>query len=280
MKRFTLSLVLVIFATISGVVMSLNPAAATALENNRYVALGDSVAAGAGLPLASTPEDQLCGRSVEAYPYQVAAMTEMYVEHFACGGAKVDEGLYGVQDVRGTSIAPQLDRAFATGAPDLMSVTIGANDARWSEFVTKCFQWDCGSRWDDVAVGALLLDLRWELYKTMEQIEALSAGDPPQVVFTGYFSPFAATSTTCDEMRNFSAEEVAWMNAAASKLNKVIRNATAWYDFATYIPIDFTGHELCSNDPWIQDIQDPAPMHPTANGQSAIARAVLAAIEE
>jgi hypothetical protein len=36
---------------------------------------------------------------------------------------------------------------------------------------------------------------------------------------------------------------------------------------------DFTGHGLCSSDPWVQGIASDAPFHPTAAGELAIALA-------
>jgi hypothetical protein len=35
----------------------------------------------------------------------------------------------------------------------------------------------------------------------------------------------------------------------------------------------FTGHELCTADPYVQGPSDPAPLHPTATGELAIALA-------
>jgi hypothetical protein len=278
MKRYLISFVLIIIASVTGVALSLNPAAATAVGGTgRYVALGDSVAAGAGLPLApGIPEEQGCARSAQAYPYQVAAALGTYVEHLACSGAKVDEGLAGPQGVNGNTVPAQIDRALSTGTPDLMTITIGANDARWSQFVAKCFQWDCGSGWDDALADAYLLDLRWELYLALTTIKAESGATPPKVIFTGYFLPFDPAGLTCDDTRNFTAAEMAWMNTQATKLNQVIRNSVSNSDFATYAPVDFTGHELCSSNPWIQGVQDAAPMHPTAGGQAAIGRSVSA----
>jgi lysophospholipase L1-like esterase len=283
MKRYLLSVVLAVFATVTGVVFSFNPAVATAVgsDGNRYVALGDSVAAGAGLPQGiGIPEEQACARSEQAYPYKVAAAQGMYVEHLACSGAKVDEGLYGPQAVSGNSIPPQLDRAYASGTPDLITVTIGANDARWAQFVAQCFQWDCGSSVDNARVAVYLADLRWELYQTMVKIRNLSGNTPPQVIFTGYFVPFNPAGPSCADTRNFTAAEMTWMNAQVSKLNQVIRRSVAHYTFATYAPVDFAGHEVCSSDPWIQGVQASAPMHPTAAGQTAMAHAVSAVMTE
>ena len=45
----------------------------------------------------------------------------------------------------------------------------------------------------------------------------------------------------------------------------------------------FTGHELCTADPWVQGPGDPAPLHPTEAGELAIALAdqqALPAVEK
>ena len=278
MKRFLVSMVLVIMAAAAGITLNFSPKVATALESKRYVALGDSVAAVLGLVQgSSTPEDQACGRSTQAYPQQVAANLSLTVEQYACSGAKVDEGLYGPQEVSGNQLTPQLDRAFAAGTPDLMTVTIGANDARWSQFVRDCYTWRCGSRWDDARVSAYLLDLRWELYQTMQYIQRHGGAHPPKVLFTGYFLPLSTTAPSCIDTRNFSTAEIDWLNNQAKALNQVIADAVSWYSFAEYVPIDFSGHELCTSDPWVQGFQDPAAFHPTAGGQTTMAKAVTAA---
>lgn len=277
LKRFLVSFALVAVAAVLGTVFSLRPIAATAVggEGGRYVALGDSVAAGQGLPQGiGIPEEQVCGRSAQAYPYQIATATGMYLEHLACSGAKVDEGLYGPQQVGDNTLMPQLERAFAAGSPDLVTVTVGANDARWAQFVRKCYQWTCGSKWDDGLATVYLADLRWELYLALSQIAQLSGQDQPEVIFTGYFIPFSPDGPRCNEVRNFTTAEMSWMNTQAAKLNQVIHDAVSWYSFATYVPVDFSGHELCSNEPWVQGLQDLAPIHPTAGGQAAIARAI------
>lgn len=279
MKRKILSLVLVLLATVTGVTFSLSPAAATALESNRYVAMGDSVAAGAGLmAMTNTPEDQLCARSSSAYPHRVSRALGMSLEHLACSGAKADEGLYGEQEREGTTLAPQLDSAFAAGTPDLITITIGANDVRWAEFVQQCYAWDCGGAVDDGLASAYLLDLRWELYRTLRGIKHRSMDFMPRVILTGYFTPLSTTAPSCADTRNFSTQEITWLNTQAAALNQVIAQAASWYSFVEYVPVDFSGHELCTAHPWVQGVADPAPFHPTVVGQMAYSRAVLSAI--
>lgn len=279
LKRLGISMVVVLFAAVTGVIGSFNPRTATALDSRRYVALGDSVAAGLGLQQTpDVPEELPCGRSAKAYPRLIAAQLDMPLEHYACSGAKVDEGLYGPQDLGDFTVRPQLERAFEAGTPDLMTVTIGANDARWSQFVRDCYVWRCGSALDDARATAYLLDLRWELYLTLEQIKRQSGAHQPRVYFSGYFVPLSPSAPSCTDTTNFSTAEMQWLNQQATALNQVIEDAVSWYGFAEFVPIDFSGHEICTGDPWVQGSQDTAPFHPTANGQKAMARQVLAAI--
>jgi lysophospholipase L1-like esterase len=277
MKRFVRLLAAAVFAL--GFAVGIAPQSASATGGyQKYVALGDSVAAGAGLPLASGErEDTVCARSGDSYPYAVAAQLGTKVSQLACSGAKVDEGMYGKQSVSGPNIEPQLDRAFANGTPDLITITIGANDLRWSQFVRDCFAWRCGSDWDDARAAAYLTDLSIELNWMFSKINTLSNGNPPKVVITGYFNPVAADQT-CSDLDGVTQEEIAWLTQQHQSMNEVIQYAAGWYDFAQYVPVDFSGHELCSSDPWVQGRADAAPIHPTAAGQRAIADAVVNAL--
>ncbi|HSD56267.1 MAG TPA: SGNH/GDSL hydrolase family protein, partial [Candidatus Saccharimonadales bacterium] len=275
MKRQIISISLVLLATISGVIFSFNPEAATALASNRYVALGDSVAAGLGAgTVGSTGEDTLCGRSSSAYALRVSSSLNMPVEQYACSGAKANEGLYDTQTVGNTKLDTQLNRAFASGTPDVITVTIGANDVRWTQFVKQCYLWDCGTKFDDVQMTAYMTHFRWEMYRALSIIQAKSGGSRaqmPKVYFTGYFKPFSTSAASCADTRNFTPGEMTWLNTQVDKLNQTIIDSVSWYNFAHYVPVDFSGHELCTTTPWIQGLQASAPYHPTTAGQRAYA---------
>ena len=98
-----------------------------------YVALGDSYASGEGLgPFEAGTEDVArsgdgCHRSANAYPRLVAA-EGLKVIFVACSGAKVAD-LVGGQ-------APQA--ALVDKRATLVTVTIGGNDAQWTEVLTVC----------------------------------------------------------------------------------------------------------------------------------------------
>jgi lysophospholipase L1-like esterase len=238
-----------------------------------YVALGDSVAAGAGLP---NSDGTVCDRSTQAYPYRVAAGLNTSVTQLACSGAKVNDGIYGDQERGGVKISPQLDAAFASGTPGIITMTVGANDVRWTQFLTKCQVATCGTAFDDATAKVLRADLRVELYWALHKIEQKSNGKPPTVLLNGYYAPIA--DTVCPGTERITAAERSWIRARTADLNQAIYSVTPWFSFAHYVPVSFAGHEVCSSAPWIQGLSDPAPFHPYATGQDAIARANLRAL--
>ena len=236
-----------------------------------YAALGDSVAAGAGLT-ASTPP---CDRSADAYPYAVAASTRLPLEHLACTGAKIDEGLYDEQDRNGPVLPAQIPQAFVGGSPRLITITIGANDARWTQFIRQCYYIRCGYSVDSARYAAYLADMKLELNIALAKILSLSDGTPPQVIITGYYQPFPTTGI-CRGTDRLTPAEISWLNRRTELLNQSISGTVSKYSFATFAPVSFTGHDICSDDPWIQSSTDPAPFHPTATGQAAIASTIMA----
>jgi lysophospholipase L1-like esterase len=263
MKRFAALIILAL-----GLVVLL-PVQSSAISGS-YAALGDSVAAGAGLPSS----DAVCGKSAEAYPYTVAATTGLTLTHTACTGAKADEGIYDNQTRNGTTLDSQLIQAFASGRPDLITLTIGANDARWTQFIRQCYYIRCGYSVDTARFSAYLVDLKLELNVIMAKISTLSNGNPPQVIVTGYYNPLSSTS--CAATNNLTSAEISWLRSRTNSLNSAIRGTVGKYSFADFAPVNFSGHDICSADSWVQNLDGPAPFHPTAAGQQAIAKAVLA----
>lgn len=267
MKHIVSYFVAMIFVAIIG---STNALAASL----NYTALGDSVAAGAGLVGS---ESNICGRSTEAYPYVIAAHLGTDVNHLACSGAKADDGIYESQWRNGAFLPPQLDNAFSSQTPDVMTITIGANDMRWSRFLWECFHYTCGETSDSLEAKVYRVELRRELYVILSRIDRWSGSNDPQVLMNGYYNPIA--STLCEGTESITPSERSWLRKQTSEINGAIRSVTRLFDFAEYVPISFTGHELCTSQPWIQGLADPYPFHPTALGQSAIAEANLKRIQ-
>lgn len=242
-----------------------------------YVAIGDSVAAGLGLPQDpnATTEDRLCGRSTQAYSDIVAAELnhKLATVDASCQGATV-LNLTSPQNFSTASIQPQLDAAFANGTPRLITLTIGANDVRWANFIGACFATTCDTAANTAAANAYLEQLRTNLRAALAEIEARSQGRPPTVVVTGYYNPMSQQCVSS----SLTSSEITWIGDQTAALNQVLQEVTKEFRFARFAPVDFTGHDICSADPWIQRPGvpgEPAPFHPNAAGQQAIAQAVL-----
>lgn len=234
-------------------------------QANVYAALGDSVAAGLGLP-SSDPQ---CGRSDEGYPNIVARNADLPLVNVSCSGATVGD-LFTKQGVPGPNIPAQLDTAFAQGTPKLITITAGANDAHWADFVKACYAYNCGSSSYNYTAAAYIKAMKVKLHYALADIRARSGGNLPQVIVTGYYYPF---SSVCANDQLTSAE-LAWLNSEWRGLNAAIQDVSNHYSFVKYVPVNFSGHDVCSADPWVQGPDDPAPFHPTTAGQQAIANAV------
>lgn len=243
-------------------------------EPVKYVAMGDSIAAGSGLPGGN----EECDLSPFAYSYAVGASLDMEVTNLACSGAKADEGIYGEQTRRGRAIPEQLPRAFEGGAPQLITMSIGANDMRWVQFTKQCYVIRCGFAVDTARVAAYLADYKVELNWILAQIYRKSEGNPPLVLLNGYYDPL--TDSACVGDGRVTDEERAWLDEQTAKLNTVIRETAARYSFARYVPVDFTGHGICSSEPWVQGTEGRGPFHPTEAGQQALAQANIAAYQQ
>jgi lysophospholipase L1-like esterase len=246
-------------------------------SDHTYVALGDSVAAGLGLSPMQPGTNPACGVSSEAYPALVASALGRPYQTAACSGATMGD-LFTEQhiDSTGQDIAPQINTAFANDKPSLITITAGANDVHWSDFIGKCYATTCGTTADQVTSAQLMVALRVKLAYALQDIRLRSAGSPPKVIVTGYYNPL---SMACAQPQTgLTPDEITWLDSQGAALNQVLANTVSHYSFARFAPVDFSGHELCTSDPWVQGPQDAAPLHPTAEGQQAIARSVLATI--
>lgn len=258
-----------------------------------YVALGDSVAAGLGLPTKSTvpTSERRCGRTAEAYPNTVARAMSLPLVHKACSGATAGDLV--TKQRRGSPNQPaQFDAAFAGGTPALITITAGANDARWDEFLRLCYSRDCANSSARQSTECIPNDLsgftttnlancylkllQVKLHYALGSIQARSGNRPPTTVITGYYNPISPACTTATT--RITAAEIAWLEAVTNALNQTIQGVAASYSFVRFAPVDFSGHDICSSSSWVQGLNSPAPFHPTVEGQQVIARSVLTAL--
>lgn len=242
--------------------------------SNTYAALGDSVAAGLGLatPTTSGTAAAACGRTAEAYPNIVAQNMNLPLVHAACSGATMGD-MFTEQDINGTDIPPQFNAAFAGGTPQLITMTAGANDAHWVQFIQTCYFGNCATATETTLADGLLFSLRAKMVVMFTDLQARSHGHPPTTVVTGYYNPLSSACTSLTP--NITSDEITWMSAEVNALNTTLQRVVSNYSFAKFAPVDFSGHDICSSAPWVQGVSGNAPFHPTATGQQVIAQSVL-----
>jgi hypothetical protein len=91
------------------------------------------------------------------------------------------------------------------------------------------------------------------------------------VLVNEYYSPFSA-SLGCLSRYGMTPAKARDLTSRLSQLNTVLAQGAEAFGFAVARP-KFTGHELCTPDPYVQGPGDPAPLHPNASGELVIALA-------
>jgi lysophospholipase L1-like esterase len=249
------------------------PQPAAAQPGVQAVVIGDSTASGWGLPWGSNPTalDQACGRSPESYAADLAAANQWNVLNVACGSATIENGLLGPEVLYNGQIAPpQLPQAAAATHAKVVIVSIGADDLSWSVMAQLCAaQAVCDDKVSDAYFTQLLNSFTRNYYQLLADLAALPAH--PAVLINQYYSPFGA-NVSCLQKYGMTSAKAGVLRARLAQLNTVLQQGANLFGFGVATP-RFTGHELCTSDPWVQGPTDPAPLHPNAAGELAIALA-------
>ena len=240
------------------------------LPHVQVVVIGDSTAAGAGLaPLPdATSATRACGRSSDSYAADLAAANDWRVLNLACNGATISQGLLGPQTRDGNTLAPQLGVAERAKEASVIIVSVGADDLRWSNVVAYCAR---VAHCDDRATTAYFQQQLASFSKNYLDLLSRLAALPnnPQVVINRYYDPFGSVPG-CLSQDGLTAGNLQILVSRLNTLNDVLAKGAAQFGFSSPQP-DFDGHQLCTPQSYVQGLSDPAPMHPTAAGQLAIA---------
>ncbi|WP_377268418.1 SGNH/GDSL hydrolase family protein [Peterkaempfera sp. SMS 1(5)a] len=222
----------------------------------RYVALGDSYSAGVGAGgyLAASGD---CRRSTRSYPYLWnAAHTPSSFSFAACSGATTDD----VLESQLSALSP---------ATTLVSITIGGNDAGFSEVMTSCV-FDTQSVCLNAVANArkfIGTTLPARLDATYAAIH--SKAPRAHVVVLGYPRMYRIGGTCLVGIGDTRRSAV---NAAADDLALVTakRAADAGFTFVDVRGV-FTGHEICSGASWLNSATLPVyeSYHPNMSGQAS-----------
>ncbi|MDP9185162.1 MAG: GDSL-type esterase/lipase family protein [Actinomycetota bacterium] len=234
------------------------------------VVLGDSTAAGLGgppIPDASA-SDQACQRSSFAFADTLALVNGWKVDNLACSGATIDSGILGPQFVGGQTLAPQLARAKRSTHASYVIVSVGANDLHWNTLIRLCAVADsCDNRAPTAYFQRALDSFTRDYFGLLTQLATLP-GDPT-IVINQYYVPFDP-SLDCLTSSGLTADKIEVLLQRLQTLNDVLANGARTFGYLTVQP-DFAGHELCTDQSYVQGAADPAPLHPNARGQLAIA---------
>ncbi|MER6502456.1 SGNH/GDSL hydrolase family protein [Streptomyces sp. NPDC001455] len=243
-----------------GAVLALTGAAtasaAQSVQGVDYVALGDSYSSGVGAGSYDSASGS-CKRSTKAYPVLWAASHSPSSFSFtACSGARTS-------DVTSGQLGP------LNSSTDLVSISIGGNDAGFADVMMTCVLQSEATCLGRIAtarsyVGATLPGNLDSVYSAI-RAKAPSA----RVVVLGY-PRFYKVGGSC--AAGLSDKVRTAINDAADLLNTTTAKRAADHGFAfADVAGKFTGHEICSGDAWLHSVNwlnIGESYHPTAAGQS------------
>ncbi|MFE0426477.1 SGNH/GDSL hydrolase family protein [Streptomyces sp. NPDC058953] len=221
-----------------------------------YVALGDSYSSGVGSGSYESSSGA-CKRSTRAFPRLWAnANAPSSFSFTACSGARTN-------DVTANQLGP------VNAGTDLVSLTVGGNDAGFADVMTTCVLQSESACINRVNQAKAYVDgtLPGRLDSVYNAIRAKAPS--ARVVVIGY-PRFYQLGGGC--LAGLSENERAAINGASDHLNTAVakRAADHGYTFAG-VASAFTGHEICSPAPWLHSVNwldIGESYHPTAAGQS------------
>lgn len=242
-------------------------APAQAADTTKYIALGDSYAAGQGAGLYKNKNDT-CFRSENSYSeLAVDSNPIKLVTNAACSGKTTQE-----------VVATQLRQLNKT--TELVTITAGGNNLGFGDIVTNCgtavfdsaFAAACA---DASATAKAKLDSGQLAGEVASMIESVRAAAPnAKIVVTGYpylFDPIPAGRTDAMSEFIYRATDLAdGLNGSIAAAAAATDPAAARVKFVD-VRIAFAGHGIISNDPWINGAVPDSPdgFHPNAKGYVA-----------
>jgi lysophospholipase L1-like esterase len=253
----------------------------------RYVALGDSYAAGPLVPIP-TGEPAGCLRSNQNYPSVVAQTLDVADFHdVSCSGATT-ENITGPQSVPLGKNPPQLD-ALASDT-QLVTLSIGGNDIGFADIVTECAKRSplqptgsaCKDHYAAGGTDQLAQRIDEAAPKVAGVLAAIDERSPDaRVLLVGYPAILPDEGPGCFPVVPFSPGDVAYLRGVEKELNAMVADqaAAAGTEFVdTYTPS--IGHDACQppGTKWIEGLvptAPAAPVHPNALGMKEIGGMVV-----
>ena len=257
----------------------------------RYVALGDSYAAG---PLVPIPTGQPAGclRSNRNYPSVVAETLGISEFRDVSCSAATTENITGPQDVPLGTNPPQLDALAAD--TELVTISIGGNDIGFGDIVTECAQRSplqpTGSACRDHYTAGGTDELAERIDEAAPDVAGVlaaidSRAPNARVLLVGYPAILPDEGPGCFPLVPFSPGDVAYLRGVEKDLNAMLaaQAAGTGMEFVdTYTPS--IGHDACQlpGTKWVEGLvptAPAAPVHPNALGMAKIGAVVAGALD-
>ena len=319
-------------------------ASAASAPPKSILQLGDSIASGEGtlygysynadtqewdggnLNVAWLPPYDECHDSPFAYGQVVATYFGSQFTQLACSGATFADGITTPElDDNGNQMSPaqfgnwanqtDINAAYDAANPDLVLITLGADDLQFSPIVKACIENGYEYYFDLAKLqctaknpGATVQSDYFDFLPTLKQnystlvgwIEARAKqnGVPtPKIVITNYANPLPPTGTKCPDTSWLYPAQTRYLSRLVTQVDGIIESTVTGLNDPNVAFADISGaytpqgasHIWCSNDPWayglsIFSMTDPssfdskAPFHATPDGQESIAAHVIPAV--
>ncbi len=277
----------VVAATVAAVLLAGSPAGA-AVPSGSYVALGDSYSSGALVP---NQVDLNCTRSDHNYPSVVrASVGSSSFTDVSCGGATTADILNPGAGELGIAVPAQVDALSTT--TKVVTVGIGGNDIGFAGIITSCtelsfnspFGSPCKDKYTAGGVDQLQQRIAATASKVAAVLSAIHAHAPnARVLLVGYPVIAPDSGFGCWPLVPIAYGDIPYLRNTEKSLNAMLQ-AQAATGGATYVDTytPSIGHDFCKSTStrWVEGLfpgNPAAPFHPNANGEAAMARAVLAA---
>jgi len=308
------------------------------------VQLGDSVAAGEGtlygysydpvtrewtggnLNAPWPPPYPGCHDSPDASGVLIAQVFGATFHQFACTGATFASGIVDTEVFKGQQLRPPqfgnwatqqgLNADYDAAAPDLVLVSLGANDVQFVNIVTECIKNGyeyyfgltktllCTSDNPCPTVQSDFLKFLPTLKKNYGTLASWINSRAnanhvavPRVIFTTYPNPFPSSNTKCPDTSWFYPDQISYLSSLLQQMDSTIVSTIQGLKMKNVSVVDLrkayqpngVDHRWCSGSQWayglsIYHFYDPktfdsqAPFHPTPSGQQSIALHVVPAI--
>ena len=227
----------------------------------------------------------ICLRSGANYPALVAkAMPGTTLTDVSCGGATTADTTTPQVGHGGDTVPPQFDALKPT--TDLVTIGLGGNDeGLFGNLVVGCVEKaasdptgaPCTTAADPARLDKTFTEIRANLEDVVRGVRARSP--QARVLLVGY-PQIVPASGTCD-LLPLAAGDYPFARSVNQRLTDAVRAAAA-ATHADYIDVwgSSAGHDICSQDPWINGRITSAARalayHPLAVEQQAVADLVLA----